>query len=131
MSRVDLARYRLGKARKILAEAEDNLAQNHYGVSINRSYYAMFTAARALLAIKEMDSSKHSGVIALFNQHIVKAGLFPKEINKFLAKAKGLREDADYGDFVEMSKEDAQTQLDRAKKFVKEVKSVFEKVLMD
>lgn len=131
MSRVDLARYRLEKATKILVEAKDNLAQNHYGVSVNRSYYAMFTAARALLAVKEMDSSKHSGVIALFNQHIVKAGLFPKEINKFLARAKGLREDADYGDFVEMSKEDAQTQLNRAKKFVKEAERVFKKMLTD
>lgn len=78
----------------------------------------MFAAARAILALKEIDSSKHSGVIALFNQHIVKAGLFPKETSKFLPKAKDIREDADYGDFVEITEEDAQTQIKRAMRFV-------------
>ena len=112
------------KAKEILIEAKDNLIQKHYGLSVNRSYYAMFTAARALLALKEMDSSKHSGVIALFNQHIVKAELFPKKISKFLPKAKDIREDADYGDFVEITEEDAQTQIRRAMQFVEEAEKV-------
>lgn len=118
MSRTNLAMYRMQKAKEILIEARDNLNQKHYGLSVNRSYYAMFAAARAILALKEIDSSKHSGVIALFNQHIVKAGLFPKETSKFLPKAKDIREDADYGDFVEITEEDAQTQIKRAMRFV-------------
>jgi len=122
MSRTNLAMYRMQKAKEILIEAKDNLNQKHYGLSVNRSYYAMFAAARALLALKEIDSSKHSGVIALFNQHIVKVELFPKEIGKFLPKAKDIREDADYGDFVEITEEDAQTQIRRAMQFVEEVK---------
>jgi len=131
MSRINLARYRLAKAKEILVEAEDNLEQNHNGVSVNRSYYAMFTAARALLALKELDSSKHSGVIALFNQYIVKTGIFQKEISRFLAKAKDIREDADYGDFVEITKEDAHTQLQRAKEFVKEADEVLGKMIIE
>lgn len=120
MSRTNLAMYEMRKAKDILIEAKDNFDQKHYGLSINRSYYAMFTSARAILSLKEMDSSKHSGVIALFNQHIVKEGLFSKEISKFLPKAKDIREDADYGDFVEINEEDAQTQLNRAIKFVED-----------
>ncbi|MEW6681148.1 MAG: HEPN domain-containing protein, partial [bacterium] len=118
MSRINLAKYRIEKAEERLVEAEDSLAKNHYGLSVNRTYYAMFTAARALLALKELDSSKHSGVIALFNQHIVKPGFFSKEIGKLLVKAKDIREDADYGDFVKITKEDAQTQLAYAKEFI-------------
>ena len=120
MSRVDLAKYRTDKAKEILKEAEDAFKQNHFGMSVSRSYYAMFTSARALLALKELDSSKHSGVISLFNQHIVKAGLFPKEFNKFLSQAKDMREDADYGDFVNITQEDAESQIDHARKFVAE-----------
>ena len=131
MSRVNLARYRIEKAKEILVEAEDNLKQNHYGVAVNRSYYAMFTSARALLALKELDSSKHSGVIAFFNQHIVKTNLFPKEISRFLGKAKDMREDADYGDFVEITEENAQIQLERAKKFVNEAESVISKIITE
>lgn len=120
MSRDNLANYRIRKAKDILIEAEDNFNQEHYGLSINRCYYAMFTAARAILALREMDSSKHSGVISLFNQHIVKGGLFPKEVSKFLPKAKDIREHADYGDFVEITEDDAKIQISRAVQFVEE-----------
>jgi len=88
MSREKLATYRMLKAKEILIEAKDSLTHKHYGLSVNRSYYAMFTSARTLLALKEMDSSKHSGVIALFNQHIIKTGHFPREISKFLPRVK-------------------------------------------
>jgi len=120
VSRTNLAMYRIRKAKEILTEANDNFDQRHYGLSINRSYYTMFTAARAILALKEVDSSKHSGVISLFNQHIVKGGLFTKEVSKFLPKAKDIREHADYGDFVEITEEDAQIQIRRATQFVEE-----------
>lgn len=129
MSRTNLANYRIRKAKDILIEAKDTFDQNHYGLSINRSYYAMFTAAMAILALKEMDSSKHSGVISLFNQHIVKSGLFPKEVSKFLPKAKDIREHADYGDFVEITKDDAQIQIRRATQFVNEAEKTTQDII--
>ena len=67
-----LVSYRLESAREKLSAARDLLAKGHYKDSVSRSYYATFTAARALLAVKQLDSAKHSGVIALFNQHFVK-----------------------------------------------------------
>jgi len=129
MSRVNLAEYRLKKAKEILIEAEDSIKQNHSAMSINRSYYVMFTSARALLALKELDSSKHSGVISLFNQHIVKAGLFPTEFSKFLREAKGMRADADYGDFVKITQEDAKNQIDHAQKFLEEAEKTLLKLM--
>ncbi len=127
MSRVNLAEYRLEKAKEILIEAEDSFKQRHFSLAVNRSYYAMFTSARALLALKELDSSKHSGVISLFNQHLVKLRLFPEEFSKFLQKAKRIRENADYGDFVKITEEDAVEQIDCARKFVEEA----EKTLLE
>lgn len=129
MSRIDLAKYRMERAKEILIEAKDNFNQKHYRLSVNRSYYAMFTSVRALLALKEVDSSKHSGVIALFNQHIIKAGLFPKNLSKFLPKAKDIREDADYGDFVEITKEDAQTQIKRATDFIQQAEKTMQRII--
>lgn len=129
MRRINLAKYRLEKAQKNLKEAEDALKQEHFEMSANRSYYAMFTSARAILALKEMDSSKHSGVIALFSQHIIKPGFFPKELSKFLRVAKRMREDADYGDFVEITKEDAQMQLEHAKEFVEEAENSLQEII--
>jgi len=98
-------------------------------MSVNRSYYAMFTSAKALLAMKDLDSSKHSGVISLFNQHLVKLRLFPEEFSKFLQKAKRIRENADYGDFVKIAEEDAKDQLEHARKFVAEAKRTLLKMI--
>lgn len=89
----------------------------------------MFTAARALLVLKGLDSSKHSGVIALFNQHIVEAGLFSKEFSRYLPKAKRIREDSDYGDFVKITQEDAQIQLNNAQDFVEEAKKRLQEMI--
>lgn len=129
MSHVNLAKYRLEKAKEMLKEAEDSFKQRHFSLAVNRSYYAMFTSARALLALKELDSSKHSGVISLFNQHIVKAGLFPTGFSKFLREARGMREDADYGDFVKITQEDAKNQIDHAQKFLEESEKTLLKMM--
>lgn len=76
MSRKALATYRAEKAEELLKDAEDALQRDRFMLSVNRSYYAMFTSARALLAMEEKDSSKHSGIISLFNQWFVKSGIF-------------------------------------------------------
>jgi uncharacterized protein (UPF0332 family) len=132
VSRLNLARYRIEKAREILKDAEDAIERGRFMLSVNRSYYVMLTAARALLALEEKDSSKHSGVISLFNQWVVKPGNFTRETSRFLAKGKVLREDADYGDFVKITKEDAQIQLERAKRFYEEaIKRLEERIELE
>lgn len=129
MKKKNLANYRIKRAKEILIEAKDTFNQKHYKLSINRSYYVMFTSAKALLSLKDKDSSKHSGVISLFNQFIVKKGLFQEEISKYLPKAKDIREDADYGDFIEITKEDAKVQLSRAEEFVEEAEKTLSEML--
>ncbi|MBW1741512.1 MAG: HEPN domain-containing protein [Deltaproteobacteria bacterium] len=117
------------KASEILEDAKDAIERGRLMLSVNRAYYAMFTAARALLALEEKDSSKHSGVISLFNQWIVKPGYFSREVSRFLVKAKDLREDADYGDFVKISEEDARIQVERALRFYEEAKKRLDEII--
>ena len=122
-----LVLYRLESAREKLSAANDLLENKHYKDSVSRSYYAIFTAARALLATRQLDSSKHSGVIALFNQHFVKNGLICKDASKWLERAKLYREQADYGDFYIVSREEAETQIQSARQFIEEVEKALEK----
>jgi len=129
VSRKALADYRIERAKEILVEAKDTLKQKHYKLSVNRSYYAMFTAAKALLALKEKDSSKRSGVISLFSRYIIKNDLFPKKLSKYLPKAKDLREDADYVDFINITKDDAILQLERAAEFIEEAERTLSKMI--
>ncbi|MDZ7261966.1 MAG: HEPN domain-containing protein [candidate division KSB1 bacterium] len=66
-SQRDLAKYRFSDAIEKLESARILLQENRLKDSLSRSYYAMFSAVRALLALRKLDSSKHSGVISLFN----------------------------------------------------------------
>jgi uncharacterized protein (UPF0332 family) len=95
-----LARHRLSRARQAFTEGEHLLARNSPIGAVSRFYYAAFYAARALLATRQLDSSKHSGVISLFQRHFVKTGLFSKEKAQALPRSFEKRQKTDYGDFA-------------------------------
>lgn len=125
----NLAKYRLDLATENLNAAKALIEQKFYKDSVNRSYYAIFLSARALLAIKELDSQKHSGVISLFNQHYVKMGILSKECGHILKSAKEYREEAHYGDFIEITEEVAKEQVKNAEFFLVEVRKYYESLL--
>ena len=113
-----LARWRLESAKARLAEGRDLLRSRGYPGAINRAYYAIFTAARALLALKEIDSKTHQAAFLLFQKHYVKTGLFPRELAELAKRAKGIREAADYDDYVKVPAADARREVAAAAKFV-------------
>ena len=117
----DLVGYRMQNSKEKLGSAKILLENGKLKDSISRSYYAMFTATRALLATKHFDSSKHSGVVSLFNQHFVKKGIVTNDLGRMLMKGKDLRQDGDYKDFVEISMEEAQEQYGNAERFIEEI----------
>jgi uncharacterized protein (UPF0332 family) len=94
-----LAQHRIARAHETLQEADLLIQQRHYNAALNRLYYAAFHAARAALARPKVDSSKHNGVIALFQRHVVKSGAIPDEIACVLPQSFGRRLQTDYGDF--------------------------------
>ncbi len=110
----DLSDYRLKAAREDLDRAKRALIDDDYKLVMNRSYYAIFHSLRAVNALDEFDSSKHSGVIAHFNQHHVKNGDFPREVSHMISNAMDCRQRSDYEDFYVVSKEDAKEQLANA-----------------
>lgn len=71
-NREELKVYRLEMAKERLHSSKILLEAGSYKDSIGRSYYAMFTAVRALLAVEGQDFSKHAGVIAYFQKEYVK-----------------------------------------------------------
>lgn len=91
--------------------------------SINRSYYSIFHAIRAVNALDGFDSSKHSGVIAHFNQEYVKTGVFEKGASKMIRNASELREQADYEGFYEATQEEAAEVFVQASQFISAVES--------
>ena len=123
----ELINYRLQTADEKLRSAKILLDAGAYKDSIGRSYYAMFSAIRALLAIDHIDFSKHAGVIAYFQKEYVKTGKFDKEYSKYISGAFQIRNNCDYTDFFLVSKNDAAEQCEKAEKFVNAVKKYLSK----
>lgn len=114
----ELSEYRIAKAEEDLHASEVMLKEGLFKVSINRSYYAIFHAMRSVTALAGFDSTKHSGVIAFFNQNYVKTGIFEKNVSKIIKGASLLREKSDYKDFYIASRQEAEEQLAKATEFV-------------
>ena len=118
---------RLKRSKQHLKSACDLLSNDDFADSVSRSYYAIFQAARALLALEGTESRKHSGVISLFNRHFGKTGKVGKRLGVILKDAKRSREMADYTELAEFSREDAETQITDAEPSIGEVETLIAK----
>lgn len=114
----ELMEYRLKTAKEKLNSAQVLLEAGAFKDSIGRSYYAMFSSIRAILALDKIDYAKHAGVIAYFQKEYVKTEIIGKEYSKYISSAFQIRNNCDYADFFLVSKEDAQEQFEKALKFV-------------
>ncbi|APC08773.1 HEPN domain-containing protein [Neomoorella thermoacetica] len=122
---IDLCRWRLEKAERTFKEGEQLLDVGFYNGAINRFYYAAFHAVRALLALKKLDSAKHSGVISLFNREYVKTGVISKEASKTLSTIFAMRSEADYDDFKSFSLQEAADARKAVRSLIDEVSAYF------
>jgi uncharacterized protein (UPF0332 family) len=116
-----LVRYRLEQAVETLREASLLLDQSAWRGAQNRAYYAMFYAGLALLATRQLGSSKHSGVLGLFDREFVKPGLLPKSLSRSLRLAFNRRQSWDYGEMGELDPEEITEMVAEAKLFVQTI----------
>ncbi|MFA9464433.1 MAG: hypothetical protein ACERKN_09090 [Velocimicrobium sp.] len=66
---------------------------------------------RAVTVLHGVDSSKHSGILANFNQTYVKEGILNKEASKIIKRAYMICEKSDYEDFYIVSGKETEEQL--------------------
>lgn len=119
-----LVKYRLEQARVALDDAKYLLDGNRSPQSIvNRSYYAMFYAALALLQKISKAPSKHSGVISLFDTEFVKKGVLSTDLSKDFHRAFALRQTIDYKVIEPITTDKAKEVWDKAVHFVTAVKN--------
>lgn len=114
---IDLAEYRINDAEERLDTAKSLLSLGKYKDALNRSYYAIFNAMRAVLALDNVDFKKHSGVISYFRKEYIKTGIFESELSAIIEDSFNIRQDSDYNDFFVASKEDAEIQVSDAENF--------------
>lgn len=125
----DLTKYRLDTAAERLEVAAGLIVSGRYRISISNSYYAIFNAARALLAEEQVDFKKHSAVISYFRREYVKTSLFDVKFSAYIGNAFDARNDCDYEDFFIASRSQAEEQYQHAVEFVEAVKKYLEEAI--
>jgi uncharacterized protein (UPF0332 family) len=109
------------KARERLKDAEGMFSLDRYAGTVNRTYYAMFEAASAMLASLGLEFQSHQGVINKFGELLAKTGKVESRFGHSLKEAFELREDADYAldPRAEIPRHTAEAELQKAREFVK------------
>jgi uncharacterized protein (UPF0332 family) len=122
-----MARYRLERAYETLEEAELLFRNGHVNTFVNRLYYACFYAVSAWLILRSLSSSKHSGIRAMFHQHLVKPGFIGVEQGLLYDRLFNNRQKADYVDLVCFEADEVASWLVAAKEFVDSVNALIAK----
>lgn len=101
------------ESAKLLLEADDIKG------AANRSYYGIFHAIRAVLALEGKDFAKHSGVISFFRQNYIKTGILDVSLSDIITDAFQVRTECDYNDYYIISKAEVEEQVQNAERFIK------------
>ena len=115
----DLIQYRLECARDVLRDARVLKENGGSPASIvNRAYYSIFYAALALLVTVNVEPTKHTGVLAKFDQFFIREKIFPKEMSQIIHHAFDMRQAGDYQKSKVITEEQAFEVLKLAAEFV-------------
>jgi len=118
----DYSLRRLEKSIDDLDTANITFTAGKYNAAVNRAYYAVYHAIRAVLALDNVERSKHSGNISYFREHYLATNIFDRSFSETITNAESLRNEADYKDMRIISADEAQEIINKAKTFVKVIK---------
>ena len=128
-NRTELSKVRMEYALDRVLAAKLLLSDELYIDATNRSYYAIFYAMRAVLALDGVDRKHHSAVISEFRKRYTKTGIFSRDISDIITRLFDARTGSDYDDYYVIVKEDVIQQVQDAEYFVGVVKAYLERIL--
>lgn len=109
----------LGLCDEYLDSAREVLRNNRVRLSVDAGFNAAELAAKALILLKQDDlPGSHGGVVAMFGQLYVKAGIVDRELGRDLNVTLKLRNEARYRPDATLTAENAATVLDLADRLV-------------
>jgi len=114
----ELVHKELDTANERLDAAELLFNDSKYVDAINRAYYAVFHASKALLYSIGRDAKTHSGLISEIGLHMVGKGLIDKKYGVTLRRLFESRETSDYVVGAVFTKEEVNKSLKDAKSFI-------------
>ena len=116
--RKSIIKYRIECAHQAKDDAILLIKENRYTASVNRIYYSMFHILNALALLYKFQTSKHQQLIGWFNKNFIKPEKIERKYAIHLKNAYNIRNKADYGDFVTITKDDTINLLNDLKNFI-------------
>jgi uncharacterized protein (UPF0332 family) len=110
------------KAIRSIKAAKRLIGDEDYDFASSRLYYAVYYAMEAVLLTKNLTSSKHTGIISLFNQFFVKEGIFPKNFSKIISRLFRERQVGDYGFYIDITEEEILEDVKSSENFLEKIK---------
>lgn len=123
INRQEVASRFLAKANQKIKSSQTLADIADYNGAVSAAYYAALYAADAALATQGFVAQSHVGTETLFNLHFVRKGLFSAEFKGLLGRSRRARIKADYKQYVEFTRDDAEYWLARAREFVAAIES--------
>lgn len=90
--------------------------------TLNRCYYAMYHAAKAVLYHGGLKPKTHVGVRTMLGEHLIKKGMMSKACGRSLAQAARLREMGDYEVYAEIGTERVEKLIGEVETFIAEAR---------
>lgn len=120
--RLALSKLRFEHAKECAHAAEALYRADDLRGAANRSYYAVFHAMRAVLALDGIDRKHHSAIIAEFRLRYIKSNVFDRSWSDVIQLQSEYRTSSDYNDFFIISREEVETQIQDAVGFLDAVR---------
>jgi uncharacterized protein (UPF0332 family) len=117
--------YRISQAEATLKDARIIFEQKGTSRSVvNRAYYAVFYCVLALFLKTgiTLRTSKHSGVIGIFDKEFIVSGKIDKKYSHVFHVLFDDRQEFDYKEQIEVNPDQAKEALDKADEFIAAVK---------
>ena len=124
--RKEIVKFRMEKAKKTFSEITLLVNNELWHTAANRLYYACYYAATALLIKNGIETKTHQGVINQFGLHFVKTDIFSQKEGRVLKNLFELRQDGDYGDWIEIIEDDVAPMIEPGRKFIEKIERLIE-----
>lgn len=128
MVKLGLVKSQLEKAEERLEAANYLLEGKYYEDAVNRAYYSMYYAAKAILTLKNVEPKTHEGVLSMFGLHAIRESDVEEYYGKALRFAKEEREKSDYDVLVKITEEEAESIVEDAERFLVRIKEAINEI---
>ncbi len=124
---IELSNMQIDRAKEILGFIPQFIDLGDYNTAVNRAYYAVFHAIKAVEITDGFDSKKHSGLLSHFRQKYIKTGIFDEKYSEMLKSLSQTRTDSDYNMIIKFTADDAKEQYENAREIVSSIESFLNK----